>query len=51
MLEYSIIEKLEAELCELYQELEINSDEEEREYILQNIQKRNLKLTRLMPNE
>lgn len=51
MLEQFVIEQLESELQELYSKLEHTSDIEEKKRIQQAIQQRNLRLTRLMPNE
>ncbi len=51
MIEQFTIETIEQELSALYKALETTSDIEERKYIQAAIQNRNLKLTRLMPNE
>lgn len=51
MLEYFTIEKIESELGALYEELEKTNDTEEKRNIQKAIQQRNLRLTRLMPNE
>lgn len=51
MLELFLIEKLESELQVLYSKLEHTNEITERNRLQEEIQARNLRLARLMPNE